>query len=69
MHISIHHASLLKPPALSQAPDSYSGGDNSHIKYDSAIGDKQSEISSSVSKVDKQNIKVMARFRPLNNME
>ncbi len=43
--------------------------ENSHYKYESAYGDKQSEISSNMDKADKQCIKVVARFRPYNNIE
>lgn len=39
------------------------------MRCESGMGDKVSDISSNIGRVDKQSIKVMARFRPYNEIE
>ena len=68
--MSIGNISLKQPIKSSQIQDSWNA-ETSNIRYESGImGDKQSELSSNNdNRDDRQSIKVMARFRPFNNIE
>jgi hypothetical protein len=68
IYMSIGNLSI-KQPQISQAPDQLSYNGDSQLRYESAYGDKQSEISSNFDRADKQSIRVMARFRPYNTIE
>ena len=68
--MSIGNISLKQPIKSSQIQDSWNV-ETSNMRYESGImGDKHSELSSNNdNRDDRQSIKVMARFRPYNNIE